>query len=277
VQTCHGILGKYGEHPSRICGHIEFSISGERLTLASVADSAEKGLAEYIAEYTDRTKSIDPLTGKPRLGKHYDLQGRGDDILLTVYGNTGHMGSSLENDNAITKASFIVPEIQKADAGRRVRLAQTGEGLFILEGGQGFLPSHSIEQIKSRMQGVLSALYENEKSVAGYPGPLPRLSFDKLHNEAFARDPDSAEARKAIKAARGVGIKVDVPLLGFPVSCDARLFASFHPDKQVFTAGPGFIRFAHADNEHIDMAELARSSAFYALYALSLTGAIDKE
>ena len=274
VQTCHGILGRYGEHPSRICGYIEFSIRGEKLDLEAVARSAEAGLSNYISEYSDRTKIIDPVTKRPKIEKHYDLLREGDKILLKVYGNTGHMGSSLENDNAITKASFIVPEIQRAGVDSRIRLAQAESGLFILEGGQGFLPSHSIEQIKSRMGEALALLYEEEKSTEGYQGPSPILSFDKLHNEAFARDPDSEEAMKAIKAAQAVGINVDLPLKGFPVSCDARLFASLHKDKQVFTAGPGFIRFAHADNEHINIAELARSSAFYALYALSLTGAI---
>jgi acetylornithine deacetylase/succinyl-diaminopimelate desuccinylase-like protein len=275
VQTCHGILGKYGEHPSRICGYIEFSISGEKLDPVMITKLVEKGLANYIAEYTDRTKVIDPLTKKPKLEKHYDVLQQGDSISLKVYGNTGHMGSSLENDNAITKASFIVPEIQASDIKTRISLGRTESGPFLLEGGQGFLPSHTIEQIKSRMGEALTVLYKEEKSRNGYRGSAPVLSFDKLHNEAFARDPDSAEALNAIKAAQLAGIDVALPLTGFPVSCDARLFASLHKDKQVFTAGPGFIRFAHADNENINMAELARSSAFYALYALLITGAVD--
>jgi len=274
VQTCHGVLGKYGEHPSGICGYIEFLIGGEKLDITEISKLAEKGLADYIAEYGDRTKILDPLTKMPKIEKHYDLIPQGKEILLKVHGNTGHMGSSLENDNAITKAAFIVPEILKSTSKPLIQLAQSGSVPFLLEGGQGFLPSHTIEQVKARMGKALSVLYEEELTRNGYRGPAPTLSFDKLHNEAFARDPDSDEALKAIEAANLVGIPVALPLTGFPASCDARLFAGLHPDKQVLTAGPGSIRFAHADNEHIDMTELAQSCAFYALYALSLSGAV---
>lgn len=277
VQTCHGILGNYGEHPSRICGYIEFSIRGEKLDKAEISALAEKGLADYIAEYADRTKVIDPLTNKPKIEKHYDLIQKRDHLLLKVYGNTGHMGSSLENDNAITKAAFIVPGIQRSATNLRIGLARKGGVPFILEGGQGFLPSHSIGEVKARMKKALDVVYTEEHAEGAYRGGIPSLSFDKLHNDAFARDPDSAEARKAVEAARLVGIEVDLPLSGFSASCDARLFAQFHQDKQVLTAGPGSIRFAHADNEHIDLVELARSCAFYALYALSITGALEPD
>lgn len=274
VQTCHGVLGKYGEHPSGICGYIEFSIDSDQLDITEITKLAEKGVADYIAEYGDRTKILDPLTKMPKIEKHYDLIRQGKEILLKVHGNTGHMGSSLENDNAITKAAFIVPELLKSTSKPRIQLARTGSVPFLLEGGQGFLPSHTIGQVKARMGKALSALYEEETTENGYRGPAPMLSFDKLHNEAFARDPNSVEALKAIEAANLVGINVALPLTGFPASCDARLFAGLHPDKQVLTAGPGSIRFAHADNEHIDMTELAQSCAFYALYALSLSGAV---
>src|SRR5690606_27759557 len=30
VQTCHGCIGSYGEHPSRICGEVSFRIGFER-------------------------------------------------------------------------------------------------------------------------------------------------------------------------------------------------------------------------------------------------------
>jgi acetylornithine deacetylase/succinyl-diaminopimelate desuccinylase-like protein len=274
VQTCHGVLGAYGEHPSRICGCVEFSIAGDTRDFAGIRERAERGLAGFIAEYGDRTKAIDPFTKLPKIAKHYELSRQGGRFLLKVYGNAGHMGSSLENDNAITKAAFIVPEIQGPGVEPQVSLARTGNGPFVLEGGQGFLPSHSIEQVQSRMGKALADLYEDEVGLHGYEGPAPILSFDKLHNEAFARDPGSIAAMKAVEAARLTGIRIELPLSGFPVSCDARLFASFHEDKQVLTVGPGSIRFAHADNEHIGLAELAQGCAFFALYALSLTGAL---
>jgi acetylornithine deacetylase/succinyl-diaminopimelate desuccinylase-like protein len=184
------------------------------------------------------------------------------------------MGSSQENDNAIAKAAYIIPEVQHCDMEPLIGLGQKGSRSLILEGGQGFLPDHGMDQVKSIMERALSTTYKEETLKNGYRGPFPELSFDKLHNESFSRDTDSIEAITAVEAAQMSGIAVTLPLTGFPVSCDARLFANIHPGKQVLTVGPGSIRYAHADDENINIAELVRSSAFYALYILSLTGAL---
>jgi acetylornithine deacetylase/succinyl-diaminopimelate desuccinylase-like protein len=276
VQTCQGILGKYGEHPSGICGYIEFSISARKLELDKLIKPIESGLAKFTAEYGDRTKIIDPRTNTPKIDKHYELVQRDDDILLKVYGNTGHMGSSLENDNAIAKAAYILMEVRHWDMETLIGLGQKSSRSLLLEGGQGFLPDHGIDQVKSIMENALLSAYNEETLRNSYRGPFPKLSFDKLHNEAFARDPNSIEAIMAIEAAQLAGITVTLPLTGFPVSCDARLFANIHPEKQVLTVGPGSIRYAHADDENINIAELAQSCVFYALYILSLTGAVGR-
>lgn len=271
VQTCQGVLGAYGEHPSRICGQIDFSVSGEELLIPGITELVERGLGKYIAEYGDRTKQLDSRTNKPKLEQHYRLMQTQGELCLSVYGNTGHMGSSLEYDNAITKAAYIVPELLASSLKLNIELAKKADASFALEGGQGFLPCHSIEQVKSKMNAALSALYKEEHEKNGYRYSAPLLTFDKLHNDAFERATDSEEALKAVEAARLVGIDVTLPLIGFPVSCDARLFAGSELEKQVLTIGPGSIKFAHADNEQIDIAELAQSCAFYAIYALSYT------
>jgi len=80
-----------------------------------------------------------------------------------------------------------------------------------------------------------------------------------------------------IAAAEASGITIKKPIVGFPASCDARLFAREHPEKRVITVGPGSIRFAHADNEHIRIDELIRSAAFFALYILLLTETVQRE
>lgn len=275
VQTCHGILGAYGSHPSGICGEVAFEISLPEKALgeghngeaapsrAEVELALNRGVAEYIADYADRTKILDPNTGAPKLERHYTLKDTPRSFYLAVFGTTGHMGSSFENDNAITKAAYLIPTLKSAFPDLTIRLAERSKGPFVLEGGQGFMPCHDIEEVKAKMSAALA-------SVGGLPASA--LSFDKLHNDAFARDPESREARSAIEAATLSGIPVRLPLTGFQASCDARLFAYHRPEVSVITAGPGSLRFAHSSQEHLDLRELARSAAFYALHALLVTG-----
>ena len=64
VQTCHGIIGPFGEHPSRICGKVSFQVQFDRspgkATELLVRDCLESGLADYIGRYGDKTKVTDP-------------------------------------------------------------------------------------------------------------------------------------------------------------------------------------------------------------------------
>ncbi len=282
VQTCHGILGAFGEHPSGICGEIEFKIIKKDLRISGsdeklyhqIEKSLEKGLQKYLAEYGQRM---------PEGAHHYKLCSDDDGYRVTFLGTTGHMGSSYENDNAITTAAFLIPEVMQDIPGLEVILAKPCNGSFALEGGQGFMPCHAIEEIKEKMSAAVNAALENEfitaykehaRTANSTTGEIPKITFDKLHNDAFACDPDSPQVRMALEAARLVGMPVDLPLRGFKASCDARLFAHLRPEKTVITAGPGTIRVAHSDDESIDLKELARSAAFYALYALYATGAL---
>ena len=81
VQTCHGIIGPFGEHPSRICGEVSFTIQFDRPpgkpTELLVRDCLEAGLASYIGLYGDKTKVTDPATGKPIVARHYDFRRAG--------------------------------------------------------------------------------------------------------------------------------------------------------------------------------------------------------
>ena len=112
VQTCHGIIGPFGEHPSRICGEVSFTIRFDRppgeQTELLVRDCLEAGLAGYIGLYGDKTKVTDPATGKPMVARHYDLRREGNGFRVDVHGATGHMGAIRERDGAITKMAHLV-------------------------------------------------------------------------------------------------------------------------------------------------------------------------
>ena len=97
VQTCNGILGPFGEHPSRICGYVSFRIKGieDAGQYFEIMTFLQKGINLYIGKYGDKTRYFDKNTGKPRVEKHCDT---GYDpvnktMIIKVYGSSGHMGS----------------------------------------------------------------------------------------------------------------------------------------------------------------------------------------
>ena len=98
------------------------------------------------------------------------------------------------------------------------------------------------------------------------------VTYEKLHNVAFDGDPKSPSMRNAIAAAKACGIWRNEPVLGWTVSCDARLFATEYPDMPVLTFGPGQLAFAHSDQEQIGVDELRTATEFLALFLLQQTG-----
>ncbi len=258
VQTCQGMFGPYGEHPSRICDRIEFSIKSQ-LTLDEMDKAAKKGMDEYIREYGERDHDV----------SGYFLEFEQGSFQLNIPGSSGHMGASLHLDNAIVKASYIMKRIYENDKNIELRFPNVPDmQIVVLEGGQGFLPSHTLIDVEKMVtDAVLDAVSQLENPVA------PEISFDKLHNSSFSGDPRSEAVNMAVFSAGEVGISVKMPLSGFPVSCDARLFANTS-GKETLTVGPGKLEDAHSNREKMDIHELASSSAFLALYVLIQTGAI---
>ena len=130
VQTCHGIIGPFGEHPSRICGGVSFTVRFERLpaeqTELLLRDCLEAGLVGYLGLYGDKTKVTNLATGKPMVARHYDFQRNGDAFRVDVHGAAGHMGAIRERDGAITKMAHLVRSLVaskaklEASAGGRV-------------------------------------------------------------------------------------------------------------------------------------------------------------
>jgi acetylornithine deacetylase/succinyl-diaminopimelate desuccinylase-like protein len=64
----------------------------------------------------------------------------------------------------------------------------------------------------------------------------------------------------------------DEPVLGWTVSCDARLFAAEYPEMDVLTFGPGQLMHAHSDREQITIQEMVAAVEFLALFLLRQTG-----
>ena len=302
VQTCHGVIGPFGEHPSRICGEVSFTVRfdrppGQQAELL-VRDCLEAGLAAYIGLYGDKTRVTDPATGKPVVARHYDFQREGDGYKIDVHGATGHMGAIRDRDGAITKMAHLVRSLVaskaklEASAGTRVHFELGGPRQakhqsptnhqppilsLTLEGGQGFVPTHGINEVMQRLRRATHRGADNYLRRIGRPErgeDVVTVAYEKLHNVAFDGDPDSPSVRNAIAAARTCGLWKNEPVLGWTVSCDARLFATEYPEMQVLTFGPGQLAFAHSDQEQIVLDEIRAAVEFLAVFLLKQTGTL---
>lgn len=275
VQTCEGILGGYGEHPARTCNLVTLEIKKHLIGRIELIDSIGRGLSNYISTYSDRTKSINPSTNKPKILSHYSLNETKDSFLLEIYGTSIHMGKALEYDSAIVKSAWITAPLYEKYPDLGIVLYGHTTTHLTLEGGQGFLPTHSIGQIKQILTEAVTSSYTNYIK-KGDSLTCPIISFDKLHNDAYECNPASPSMKAMIEAAIQIGIKGIEPIEGFPVSCDARIFAHRYPDKEVITCGPGTISFAHTDNEQISIEEITLGATQLALSILLMSGSIDK-
>jgi acetylornithine deacetylase/succinyl-diaminopimelate desuccinylase-like protein len=309
VQTCHGMIGSFGEHPSRICGQVSFLIRTDRRPNEELAvlvnDCLEAGLTGYVGLYGDKTKVSDPSTAKPMVRKHYELRRLVGGFQIDVYGATGHMGAIRERDGAITKMAHLIRSLVSSKprleavakgpvqfvlastrshnkalvepaSGRKVSESSAAFEL-ILEGGQGFIPTHTMQEVMERLRqaaerGAENCLRRFGRSEQGRQ--VVHMAYEKLHNDAFDGNPHSASVKNAIAAAQSCGIWRDEPTLGWTVSCDARLFAREYPGLEVLTFGPGRLVHAHSDQEQIAIEELQRAAEFLAVFLLLQTGTI---
>jgi len=289
VQTCHGIIGRFGEHPSRICGEVSFAIRFKKTPSqqleALARDCLDSGLANHLGLYGDKTKVTDPVTKKPIVARHLDIRRNENGFNITVYGATGHMGAIRERDGAITKMAHLIRSLVRSKsklcaAGGAVNFdlfgTSTSENL-VLEGGQGFLPTHQIKEVMGRMRLAAQRGAENylrycHRDESGEKVVV--VTFDKLHNAAFDGEPDSPTMRNAIAAAKTAGLGKTNEVSGWTVSCDARLFATEYPGMPVLTFGPGELAVAHSDQEQIALNDIQKAAGFLALFLLRQTGTL---
>jgi acetylornithine deacetylase/succinyl-diaminopimelate desuccinylase-like protein len=293
VQTCHGIIGPFGEHPSRICGAVSFQILFARnpgpAAESLVRDCLESGLAGYLGLYGDKSKVTDPTTGQPMVARHYDLRPVNRGFTVTVHGATGHMGAIRERDGAITKTAHLIRSLVFSKA-KLAALAgpvkfelegnSRGQSL-VMEGGQGFLPTHGITEVMERLRQAAERGAENYLRRCGQAevgaqaeAKTVTVTYEKLHNAAFDGDPDSPAMRQALAATKICGLEKSEPVAGWTVSCDARLFATEYPGLPVLTFGPGELARAHSDQEQIALPDIARAVEFLVIFLLRQTGTL---
>ncbi|OHB81057.1 MAG: hypothetical protein A2W31_11570 [Planctomycetes bacterium RBG_16_64_10] len=287
VQTCHGIIGHCGQHPSRINSRVAFDIVFDGGAAPRchqlVEDILQSALNEYTGLYGDKTRP--GPWGAAKVDRHYDLVPGPGGLTVTVYGSAAHMGAISVNDGAITKMMALVRGLVRSRAAlasaagaSRVALAQHGwpdPARLVLEGGQGFVPTHEMQQVMDRIRAAVWSGADYYFRLTGQRADAAdvfQVTYDKLHNAAFAGRADSCSMRSAIAAATAAGLRPELPPRGWDVSCDARIFAGEYPTMDVITTGAGSLALAHSDDEQIGSHELTRCAEFLAYFILQQTG-----
>jgi acetylornithine deacetylase/succinyl-diaminopimelate desuccinylase-like protein len=153
-----------------------------------------------------------------------------------------------------------------------VHLPGAEDGRVVLEGAQGFLPPLTVSTATARLSAAVERAVKAWNADNDAEGAAQaEVSFDRLHNEPYVRQPDCALAVYAARAARRAGLDVPPPL-GWESSCDARIFANEFPDRDVLVFGPGRLQDAHGPNERISLHELAAGAKMLAFLALESAG-----
>ena len=133
----------------------------------------------------------------------------------------------------------------------------------VIEGGVGFLPNRSMEQVEREVRDVID----------GIDDPWLRehckLSFPKLHNDSYEIDYSHPVVVALEKAARETGL--DSEVFGFNVSCDARLYAKVGKMPTV-VFGPGSVAQAHARGEKIGFGEVAKAAEAIVRFVMDWCG-----
>ncbi|MFA5864368.1 MAG: M20/M25/M40 family metallo-hydrolase [Phycisphaerae bacterium] len=279
IQVNFGTLNNFGRHPSAVNDFVayEFTVNGNMT--AQIKQAIDAGVAFYCQNYADRTKETNPETNQPKLQQHYNLTESSEGkFKLEIFGVGGHMGAMLLCDNALIKTGYIMQELITQMKKRRDRegvcIEATIEGSYpsklVMTGGVGFSPSHRMSDLQQRLRAaaVRGIKQFNEISKTNVSETVFNMTFDKLHNEAYA-SPVDCPAMKAFEAAyRVMNLPWPKPI-AFRASCDARIYGN--SGYNTITCGPGNLADAHSDHEKISIEELQKGLEIITLTTLSLT------
>jgi hypothetical protein len=285
VQTAHGILGPFGSAPAVVCDHVAIEVSArskanpERVGM-KVIEFFDEAIGYYTHLYGDKTREKDPGTGQPKVARHFSVKVEPTpdttNLRIDIYGKSGHLAAVGECDGAITKAAFLLSGLIKAAAkfpqvqatGRLAGSTDDGREI-ILEGGQGFTPVHAMADVQTRMIAAARRGAQKYCKHRGrpYDDSMVEMSFDRLHNDAYADSPDIAPMR-ALKAACDALGQPAPRAVAWEVSCDARIYHKKGHPTAIF--GAGKLEHAHADDEHVDLPDLQKALAISTLATWAL-------
>lgn len=124
-------------------------------------------------------------------------------------------------------------------------------GKAVIEGGVGFLPNRSMDQVKREVKQVIERIDD------AWLRSHYTLTFPKLHNDSYETDYNHPSVIALEEACKDSGLGSQV--FGWNVSCDARLYARVG-NMPTIVFGAGSILDAHARDEKIVFADLVKSA-----------------
>ncbi|MGQ9454595.1 MAG: ArgE/DapE family deacylase [Armatimonadota bacterium] len=136
-------------------------------------------------------------------------------------------------------------------------------GHAVIEGGVGFLPNRSMEQVKRELKDTIEGIDDL------WLREHYKLSFPKLHNDAYEIPYEHPLVTTLHKAA--IDSQLPSEVFGWNVSCDARLYAKLGGMPTV-VFGPGSVSEAHARGEKIAMSEIAKATEALVRFLLDWCG-----
>lgn len=206
---------------------------------------------------------------------------------LTTTGKSLHMGRRHEGVNAIEKMmkaldSILDYEQELIEQSRKYPLFERYEapvqvcigkirggdwpsmvcGECTVEGGVGFLPNKSMDQIKEELREAIESVDDD------WLREHYTLTYPKLHNDAYETDPDHPIVQTMHSAA--LDCDLDSEVYGWNVSCDARLYNKLG-GMPTLVFGVDDIAAAHGPNEQVKWSELVRGAKALALALLRWT------
>ncbi|MCM8818657.1 MAG: ArgE/DapE family deacylase [Candidatus Omnitrophica bacterium] len=191
---------------------------------------------------------------------------------LKIKGKSVHMGKIWEGVNAIEKFCYLfdklkeyekklIEESKNVDLFKKFKQpVQLNLGIIKggawpsmvcgeveVEGGIGFLPNKSLNQIKKEFEDVIKNCGD-DWILSNY-----ELSFPKLHNDSYSISPKHPLVKILKDAVEETGLTPEME--GFIASCDARLFNKLG-NMPVIVFGPGLLEYAHSDDEKIKIEDI---------------------
>jgi acetylornithine deacetylase/succinyl-diaminopimelate desuccinylase-like protein len=279
VQVNTGSLGTFGRHPSAVNDYIPYEIKvPDSVSMTQLHEIITPAVAEYCRIYKDRTTETNPQTNQPKLKQHYQLTPTGaGQFKLEVFGVGGHMGAMLLCDNALIKTGYILSALIKDLRGRfgpdaEFRLAEENANLskLTLTGGVGFTPSHRMADLEGRLREAAHRGIRNynEMAKSKVDTKTIRMTYDKLHNEAYASPTDCPGKKAFEKVYKTMNMPWPKPA-AWRASCDARIYGNNHYNTIV--CGPGDLADAHSDHEKITIEQMQQGLEMITLTTLLLT------
>ncbi len=202
---------------------------------------------------------------------------------IDVEGRSTHMASIQEGVNAAKEAIGVIHSLERFESrlladsrdeplfSRYERPAMVNIGMFhsgdwpstvpanaIIEGGVGFLPNRTLQTVRKEVaQAIVDGTGE-------WVRDHHRVSFERLHNEAYQIDPAHPLVTAMKAACENAGFTPSIH--GMSASCDARLY--YHRGGMpVIVFGPGSLRDAHSEGEKIKVTDIVRAA--HALFCMS--------